>query len=118
MTTKKKNVIVEMAEREKKQQELLDHCFENGWTSHAGNPKILLKMPTDGSLMCRVDFSDDRILRMGQKRPLTDEEKETDPHRSVKWETISEARYEDVVIENNALHFKQKQDASTQTKEG
>lgn len=89
------------------------HCIEGGWRLVGQN--CLESLTTSGGRV-RLNFRDEEVLRLENRRPLTEEELKDKPFGTLTWDVLEQAPYTDVTIgDNGNLQFKKdKKEASSQ----
>jgi len=89
---------------------LWKHCFEAGFEIGPLNC-LYSKAPQTGDRI-RLNFRDQKVLKLEVKRPLTDEEKKEAPDKTSRWDVMESGAYEKVEIgESGELIFDKKKKA-------
>ena len=89
-----------------KKVELWCHCLDKGWLllSQPVGMNCLYRQNLKGEKM-RLRFTETELV-MERKRPLTEEERKTQPNQTTLWELAGKAVYDKVEVKPNGLFFR------------
>ena len=97
---------------EEKKLRLWKHGIDNGWENVSFN--CLVAEIVDGKRL-RLNFRDEKVLRLEARVPKSKEEKEKEPTRGpMKWLVLREAPYQEVKItDSGEIDFNPKKPKAT-----